>query len=161
MAQPVIQELNMPHLAQDAEEAAENLKEKITNLANTTQEGEDNPREAEEYTFKFEWKDARGKSWSGEFTNKILTVLDRQIVGALQAQWQDHKPALAIDPELANMTYTVAHMTVSFVNRPTWAKDLRTLHSLELIQALYLEVLAHEATFHGYTEDQKSSTEES
>ena len=43
----------------------------------------------------------------------------------------------------------------------SWAKDLRTVHDLDVINALYQEVMAHEATFHGRQTTPERSSQDS
>lgn len=122
---------------------------------------EQNPKTEEDYTFNFDWTDARGKRHTGSFTNKILNHLDRQVVGALQSEWQLGRPYDSFDPLTQETNYILAHMSISLKpgSDAGWAKDLRGLQSLELIQNLYQEVASHEATFHGRPTHQEGSKE--
>lgn len=151
----------MPHLTQPTEEALKSVRKKIDNQKEEEQEKSDdeNPKLKEEYMFDFEYIDGRKRRWSGKFKNRIVSVTDRQAIGALQAQWQLGLPHAAFDPDISGMNYVVAHMAISLtpIRGGEWAKDLRTITDTDLIQALYTEVAAHEATFHGRQPAQESS----
>lgn len=110
------------------------------------------PKAQEEYTFQFKWKDGRGKSWEGEFTDKILSIGSRQMVGALRARFSNVSFD-RLDALTAHINMMIAHLTFSLTKRPEWAKDLRELHNIDLIQAIYDEVASHEATFFGLREN--------
>ena len=162
MAQPAQDITNLerlPHLEQNTLEAVETVEKRIQGEKEEALDPND-PKLQESYEFNFDWKDFRKHSWTGKFTNKILSITDRQLIGVLQAQWQDHRPASSIDPEISSMNYMLAHMSVSLKQRPEWAKDLRALKSVDLVQMLYREVMAHEATFHGYQKNQSPSESE-
>lgn len=154
----------MPHISQDTEDAKKAVQRRIAKLeAEAEQENDEiNPKLQEEYTFKFDWKDGRGKRWGGEFTNRIASVMDRQTIGALQAQWQLGMSHVSIDPEIAGMNYVVAHMAITLKpgRGAEWAKDIRKLTDTDLVQALYGEVASHEATFHGRAGDQEIGKED-
>ena len=55
----------------------------------------------------------------------------------------------------------ICHLTRSLTQRPKWASDFSKLYDIKIIDKLYEEVLSHEATFHGYQEDQGESEERS
>jgi len=153
------------HITQATEEATKSLKEKIIDNSAEIQRqaDEDDPKTKEEYTFQFKYSNGRGKTWRGEFTNRIISMQDRQIIASLQAQWQGAMPHAAIDPDLATFNFILAHLAVSLkLGKGTdWAKDLRALHDPDLIQALYEEVSLHEATFHGRIKAAKGGKKES
>jgi hypothetical protein len=107
-----------------------------------------NPKAKEEYTFQFSWKDGRGKLWEGEFTDKIMSIGTRQMAGALRARFATVS-ADRLDTFTSHINMMVSHMTFSLTARPEWAKDLRELTNVDLLQALYEEVSSHEETFFG------------
>jgi hypothetical protein len=112
----------------------------------------DDPRDQRSYTFQFDWKDSRGQTWKGEFTNEVLSVRQRQLVGVLRAQLANNTPAEALDTMTRELNLMIAHMTFSLTKRPQWARELSELTDIRLLQALYEEVLAHEARFLGLIE---------
>lgn len=144
---------SMPHLKQSTGEAVDTIAKRFEKLEEQAAESEDldDPRLQEEYTFRFHYVDGRKRVHRGEFTNKVLSIRDRQAVGALQAQWQLGYSHSGYDPEISAMNYVLAHMAVSLSpgTGAEWAKDLRGLRDVDLIQKLYEEVQAHEARFHG------------
>jgi hypothetical protein len=103
-----------------------------------------------EYTWQFSWTDGRGRTWSGQFRNKVLSVRDRQMVGILRARLAAGVPLEALDDMTAEVNLMIAHLTYSLAERPAWAKDLAALDDVRLLQEIYLEVADHEATFFGY-----------
>jgi hypothetical protein len=136
------------------------LKEEIQKKVEQPAEEVENPRGAREYTFQFSWKDGLGKIWKGEFTNKILSIRDRQMVGVMRARLATGLPAEALDAFTQEVNLMIAHMSFSLIKTPLWAKDLRDLDDVRLLQALYTEVLDHEATFHGYAKAPEAGAKE-
>lgn len=109
-----------------------------------------NPRHERVYTFDFVWKDGRGKKWEGTFQNQILSISDRQLVGIMRARMGSNAPVEALDALTRELNLMISHMSFSLIERPDWAKDLRALQDVRLLQALYTEVAEHEATFFGW-----------
>ncbi len=147
------------HIKQATEDAAKAIRRRLDAKKEDTEADKEaaDPKAQEEYTFQFKWTDGNGKLWKGTFTNRVLTHTDRQWVGALQSEWQLGKPHDSIDPEVSAMNYMLAHMTATLKHDVDWAKDIRKLHSTELLQELYKEVASHEATFHGHPTYQEAS----
>lgn len=114
-------------------------------------------KEQEEYTFDFQWKNSAGKLWKGQFTNKILTIRDRQLAGLLRARLSGGMPTEALDELTSDINLMVSHLSYSLVKRPDWAEDLTGLVDVRLLTEIYLEVLEHENTFRGYRSDQADS----
>lgn len=108
----------------------------------------DDPRDQEEYTFAFDWTDARGRRWTGTFTNKIVTLYQRRLIGLTRARVLGGLPIESVDVA----TQTLIHMSVwlqtSLTARPNWFADPDTLNDDALVAAVFEEVAAHEATFH-------------
>lgn len=121
----------------------------------------DDPKLHREYPFEFDWTDLRGKRWKGPFVNKVLSIRDRQMVGVMRAKLAAGVPLDSLDDLTQEINLMVAHMTYSLVERPDWAKDLLALDDVRILQELYGEVLAHEATFLGYAKAQGSGPVES
>lgn len=149
----VVEALKPNHLADEIPESTEELKAEVEKAGKLTPEkpkfDEDDPRAQREYSFEFNWVDGRGKAWSGSFINKILSIRDRQLVGVMRARLAAGMPVESLDTYTAEINLMIAHMTFSLTEQPSWAADLRSLDNVELLQALYTEVLGHEATFHG------------
>lgn len=119
----------------------------------------DDPRANKEFTFQFKWKDTAGKVWKGEFTNKILTIRDRQHVGITRAKLAGGLDYRSIDPLTEEINLITAHLMYSLTKTPEWAKDLMALEDVSLLQALYTEVASHEAYFFGYGSPASESQE--
>jgi len=103
------------------------------------------------HTFHFRYVSAgSGKVWDGPFTNHVLTLRERQLVGIMRARLGGGLPVEALDPLTAEINLMLAHLEVSLDNRPDWAKNLAQMEDLGLVQSLYAEVAAHEATFLGW-----------
>lgn len=116
-----------------------------------------NPKDNREYPFVFSHTDGHGKVWKGNFTNKVLTIRDRQSVGVLRARLASGVPVVALDDMTQEINLMIAHLTFSLTERPDWAKDLQSLDDIRLLQELYLEVASHEAHFLGYGKDKEAS----
>lgn len=112
------------------------------------------PRGEKKYTFNLEFKDARGKVWSGQFTNKILSIHERQQVGVMRSMLGAGQPLVSLDALTAELNLIVSHMTYSLVEKPDWAVNLRSLENPRLLQAIYEEVDSHESFFLGWGSDQ-------
>ena len=145
-------ELLMGHLT--IPDKTEELKEEIQNEIEAPKPPipENEPKLKKEYPFEFKWTDSRGKVWAGEFRNRILSIGDREKVGIMRARLSGGQPYDSLDPLTQELNLMIAHMTFSLdeEDRPNWAKDLREVTDIRLIQALYGEVLKHEATFFGW-----------
>lgn len=112
--------------------------------------GED-PRQKDEYSFDLEYIDGRNNAWKGRFTNKILTIRERQLSGIMRARLAGGVPAESLDPLTAELNLIISHLTFSLTARPDWAKDLQSLNDIQLLQAIYTEVASHEAGFFGWS----------
>ena len=118
---------------------------------------EEDPRTRREYTFDFEWKDGRGKGWKGKFTNEVLSIRKRQLVGVLRSELGNNLPVDALDQLTSEINLMIAHLAFSLTKKPTWADDLTNLDDVRLVQEIYTEVAAHEATFLGYAKAPETS----
>lgn len=108
------------------------------------------PRMQREYSFDFQWKDGRGKIWKGKFTNKILSIRDRQLMGIMRSNLAAGISPANLDALTAEINLMVAHLSFSLSARPKWAEDLLALDDVRLLQEIYTEVVKHEGTFLGY-----------
>ena len=109
------------------------------------------PKDSEKYTFDFNYKDARGKIWSGKFTNRILTVGQKRQLKVLKAQLSGEVSVQALDNDVWLINEWIAHLSISLEQNkifPSWAKDFEALYDKRIIGALYEEVDSHESTFH-------------
>ena len=109
----------------------------------------DDPKLRKEYHFDFEWTDGRGRLWKGHFANKILDIRNQQLVGVQRARFALGMPIESLDDLTVEINLMAAHMMISLEEKPVWAEDLLALDDVRLLQELYMEVLAHEATFRG------------
>lgn len=119
------------------------------------------PRGEKKYTFQLDYKDARGKIWKGQFTNKILSIHERQQVGAMRSMLGAGQPVQSLDALTIELNLMVAHMTYSLVEKPEWAENLRSLEDPGVLQAIYTEVDSHESFFLGWGAPESTSTEKS
>lgn len=141
------------HITDQIPENTEDLKKEVEGSVSTKKEEPsptEDPKSQKEYTFKFDWTNPVGKRYQGEFTNKILTIADKQNVGIMRARLGGGMPVESLDGLTIEINLMVSHMTFSLIKTPTWADDLRALIEHELIQEIYMEVASHEATFSGY-----------
>lgn len=153
MAQPRSDDLTVTpdHLSTD------DLKEEVKAAEDQAVPKEDDPKLKPEYTFDFKWTDPTGKVWAGTFTNKILTIKERQRVGIMMARMSGGMPETSMDALTSELNMITAHLAFSLEDTeepPEWAKDLRDLRYTKLVQALFREVQSHESTFHGFGQDQ-------
>lgn len=141
--------LEPSHLSLEDDVLKEDLERKIAPEENETVDPDD-PKAQKEYTFKLNYTDGRGKVWNGEFTNKILSIKERQLVGALRSQYSGGLPVESLDALTVEMNLMLAHMAYSLTAKPKWADNLRDLEDVALVQAIYGEVASHEAIFFGW-----------
>lgn len=115
------------------------------------------PKMQERYTFSLDWKDPHGRTYQGQFTNKILPIRERQASGVLRAQLNGGLPREAVDDLTTEVNLMLAHLAFSLVEVPAWAKDLRALTDTRVVYAIYEEVASHEATFLGWSKGESES----
>jgi hypothetical protein len=136
----------------------EDLKKKVEAAALPEEPKADpdkpDPRGEKKYTFTLDYKDARGKIWKGQFTNKILSIHERQQVGVMRSMLGAGQPLPSLDPLTVELNLIVAHMTYSLTEKPDWAANLRSLEDPQLLQEIYMEVDSHESYFLGWGTNQ-------
>jgi len=148
--------VNPAHLRKLVPEEIESLKEAISQKMDSLADDDipekeaDDPRAKREYTFEFNWKDGRGKIWKGQFTNKVLSIRDRQLVGIMRSNLASGISPSNLDAYTGEINLMIAHLAFSLTERPKWAEDLLVLDDVRILQELYLEVANHENTFLGY-----------
>jgi hypothetical protein len=145
----------MSHLS--TSELKEQVEEKLQPVGATdAPAAQEDPRDKEEYTFSFDWTNRRGRVYRGRFVNKILSIGDRQAASILAAQFSGGLPLSAVAEDIIDLNAAIAHMSYSLIQKPDWAKDLRTQTDVQLVLELWKEVARHEARFHRLGEDQAS-----
>lgn len=150
-----------------AEITSEILKQRIvsdhlqTSIAEAKQEAEQavvkavdpapkaDPKMLREYLFEFKFTTPGGKVFTGTFTNKILNVREKELVGIMRARLSGGIAYEVLDTFTKELNMMVSHLSISLKEKPDWAKDLLDLDE-EVIHALYAHVAEHEATFRGY-----------
>ena len=141
--------LRQTHLGESEEDLKQQVA-KATAVAPPTDEemapGED-PRDKEEYPFKFRWTDSRGKLWQGDFVNKILNIEEQQQRAVFQSTLQGGLPYESFSSMQRSLNTAVAHMSYSLIKRPKWAENLRGLLDRDLVFELGEEVTSHEDRF--------------
>ena len=103
----------------------------------------DNPRAQEKYSFAVELFGLNGK-----FQNKILTIQERLEIGPLAARITKFTNWDSLDFETRDLALTIAHLTLSLVQKPAWFK-MGEMKDPRYIYAVYAEVSSHEAFFRG------------
>ncbi len=156
----IAKRLEPTHLLETTENLKAEVAEQVKNDPKKPEPEKSDPRQELEYTFNFSWTDGRKKLWEGKFTNKILTIRERQLVGAMRARLSGGVVAEALDVTTNEINLMVAHMAYSLVDKkPDWAEDFLVLTDPKLLYQLYQEVLDHEGYFLGYREVEDSSAE--
>lgn len=108
------------------------------------------PRLNEKYSFELNFKDRRGKIWSGRFTNKILTIQEQFNVNYALSSLTGKVPIDSIQKDILITAQRISHLMISLIEKPDWAKDLTQLKTIDVIDAIYQEVDSHEAIFFGH-----------
>jgi hypothetical protein len=156
----MVAKLNPDHIRDSVPSSESDLKEDVSEVTDTTPKEKgatEDLRSNREYTFKFDWKSRAGKRYTGEFTNKILSIRERQSAGIARAKFGGGMPTSSIDVVTNEINLMLSHMMYSLIDRPTWADELMELEDLRLIQEIYAEVALHEATFFGYGTTEEGS----
>lgn len=146
--------LTPSHLIPDIPESPEALKEDVEKAISakdkiTKLKEDHDPKLQREYSFTLNWEDGRGKVWDGEFTNKILTIRERQQAGVMCSRLNGGLPAGSLDILTDSNNMILSHLTFSLTKKPEWANNLFDLLDVALLQAIYEEVASHEARFFG------------
>ena len=102
------------------------------------------PRSKREWTFLFDYTDARGTSNKGNFTHRILEGRKfRRQVEQLEAQLAGGIAFEVLSPDARTMNRISARLSYGFTERPKWAADMDSLDD-ELLIALYDRAQEHE-----------------
>lgn len=128
-------------------EAAAGMSQTALEAAGVAQPSEKRKKAQREKPFHVHFQSADGAVYDGDFTNKILSLGQRSVVGALQAKFADGVPYETLDYDTRRLNEMVAHLSVSLVRRPDWFKDIAGIYDVDLLQVVYAEVLTHEAEF--------------
>lgn len=147
-------------MAEPLKSAAELVAEQRGEDPTESSSSNEDPKARREYTFQFEQRESgTGKMRRGPFTNHILTIRMKRQIGSLIGQLSGGAPWLSLTPYDQELFMKIAHLSVSLdrKKRPKWAADLEDLVDDAILDALYEEVAAHEATFHGRSQDQEES----
>lgn len=111
--------------------------------------GSPTSKDEPEYSFTFRHKTARGKTYEGRFTTRVLTIEERERVGQIVAVRRLGAPVASFDGLTLDLQRARAHLSFSLKARPPWASDegLGKLLDYDVVQKLYEEVLSHEQWF--------------
>ena len=100
-------------------------------------------------TFQLDYTDQRGYHWGGTFTNHILTIKERTVVGLTRSRLAGGLPPEQLDETTLSLLEMQAHLAVSLDLAPEWASDLTQFRDIGVLAAIYGEVASHEAQFWG------------
>jgi hypothetical protein len=134
----------------DPEKLLKDIQAKASEGKTNAELGVD-PRTAEEYTFTIDLTGGDGRRYVGEFTNRILTPQQRINAGVMRAALAQNTPFEALDPETSYLLEQIAHLTISIVKKPSWwaTGGAKPVLNTDVLNAVYMEVAMHEATFRG------------
>lgn len=117
------------------------------------EEDEANSRRNPVFTFDFHHATARGKVYTGTFTNSVLTAGQEAGMGVVIARVTGGAPWESLPEDVQRLARAIAHLTLSLNDSdgnftgPAWARDLRKVLDVDVILALFNEALLHENTF--------------
>lgn len=105
-------------------------------------------------TFTLDYTDKRGHRWEGEFGCHVLTIRERVQVGLMKSRLAGGLPPQALDPLTDSILEMQSHLAFALDKRPEWAADekLEGFRDVNLIEAIYKEVIDHEGRFWGADE---------
>lgn len=106
-------------------------------------------------TIELDCTDDRGRQYKGSFVFKVPTLGDQIVIGKLKAQYLPD--GAAADTNAALLVEQICYLEVclQFSNkhpRPDWWKPFH-FYDATPVTALYMEVMAYEARFHGGDKD--------
>ncbi len=144
------------------EDQTEHLKKVLEEKTKKLEQDEDemkadDPKSEVEYSFDFQYRDVHGKTWMGKFTNKILNERERRQVGIMRSMLTAGQPYESLDMLTRDNALIHAHLAHSLTQKPKWAEKLDEIHDRRVVEAIYEEVMAHEAHFLGYDRDSSQS----
>ncbi|RYF11742.1 MAG: hypothetical protein EOO40_02705 [Deltaproteobacteria bacterium] len=151
MPENIAQALDMSHLREEKERVDREYAE--LNKPPET-ETKANPAFLQpEATFTVNYTDWRGKVYSGQFTNKVLTVGQKIKVDVLRARRMMNTPRDAMTDNIAGLLLMVSWMEESLTARPKWAANFWDLYDERIVEAVFTHVAEHEKFFHGRDQD--------
>lgn len=162
MTQGMEESLAMTHLqVPSSEEIKEQVERDVQPEQAVVSPAVANPRDKKTWTFSFDWTDARGKQWLGEFTNSIMTIGQSQAASVMRARFGGGMPLDSLADDMQIINRAIAHMSFSLSgeNRPEWSKDLRAVEDPTLIIALWGRVSSHETRYFRLGEVEEGGTD--
>ena len=99
------------------------------------------------WTFDLDYTCSRGHKWQGAFTTHILSITERAQVGLTKARLAGGVSVNMLDPETSLILEMQAHLAIALRKWPTWADDLDTIRDVNVLGAIYQEVVDHEERF--------------
>lgn len=102
-------------------------------------------------------KDARGKTWAGEFVFHVPTLGDQVKIARLKAVMLPN--GAVADPAGALITEMMAYLKVTLRKTPTWWKP-ETFRDATVLSIVYGEARAYEARFLGGRPDDRDGADE-
>jgi len=112
---------------------------------------------AEQHEFDLGFTDRRGRLWHGKFKCHALTIRDHASIGIIQSRLANGVSVDVLDSFTRQLLLMMATLSVAVDEAPDWAKDIEKIHDVDVLNAIYEEVVAHEVRFHGA--DVKNSDE--
>ena len=97
--------------------------------------------------FALDFTDARGHRWDGQFETHILSINERAQVGLAKSRLAGGIPISSLDGETGLILEMQAHLAVALTKWPPWADELGKLRNVNLLGAIYEEVVKHEDRF--------------
>ena len=122
---------------------------------------EADPRDNKFYTFELDYTDRRKRHWKGAFTTRILNIKDTLDVGIMKAKLLGGAASQSVDIVTDMYLEQIAHLTFSLEDSPEWAKDLMGLDDIEVVDAIYKEVIGHSDHYFRLEKYKKKGQEES
>jgi len=105
----------------------------------------------ETHSFSLEHTDRRGRVWRGEFRCHAFTIRDHASVGIIQSRLANGVSVDLLDSFTRDLLLRMATLMVGLDEAPDWAKgpNIEKIHDVDILNAIYQEVVGHEIRFHG------------
>lgn len=156
MSENIAQALDMSHLREEKERVDREYAE--LNKPPAAETVTENPAFLQpEATFTVNYTNQRGKVYSGQFTNRILTVGQKIKVDVIRARRMMNASRDAMTDNIAGLLLMVSWMEESLKSRPKWAENFWDIYDQEAVEAVFQHVASHERCFHGRDQDPGTS----
>lgn len=133
----------------DEVEDPRDAAEAVTSRAGHKHDDEGKDGVPHELEFDLDFTDSRGYHWRGSFKTHILSISERAQVGLTKSRLAGGLSVSVIDGETSLILEMQAHLAIALLKWPDWAEELGSIRDVNVLGAIYKEVVSHEERFWG------------